>query len=230
MKKINIAIDGPAGAGKSTVAKIVAERLDYVYVDTGAMYRALTWKALQDQVDVHDEEALSALLDWIRIQLTPTEHGQKVFVNNDDVTEQIRERSVTNNVSFVAGHQKVRQEMVRIQQTMAKDKGVVMDGRDIGTHVLPDAEVKIYLSASLKERAKRRHAELKNRGEEASLDKVEQEIRLRDERDSGRTFAPLEKAADAIELNSTHLTVNEVVEKIVHLAKTCIYSEREVRP
>lgn len=219
MKKINIAIDGPAGAGKSTVAKLLAEELGYIYIDTGAMYRALTWKALQDKVDVHNEAELLSLLNSITIRLERGEKEQRVFVGQEDVTGQIRTREVTKHVSIVASHSRVREIMVNIQRSMAEHKGVVMDGRDIGTHVLPQAEVKIYLSASIEERAKRRYLELTQMGRTETLAEIEEEIRKRDEMDMNRSSAPLQKAEDAHEIDSTGLTIEQVVNHILTIVR-----------
>lgn len=219
MKKINIAIDGPAGAGKSTVAKLVAEKLNYVYIDTGAMYRALTWQALQEKLDVHEEADLVACLDRVTISFLPDGKSQRVLVNGRDVTSEIRTREVTAQVSVVAAHPKVRERMVQLQKKLAAHKGVVMDGRDIGTHVLPDAELKIYLSASIDERAKRRYLELKQTGSEQSLAEIKEEMIRRDEADMNREFAPLTKASDAIELDSTGLAIEQVVSSIINLAQ-----------
>lgn len=158
-KKISIAIDGPAAAGKSTVAKIVAERLSYLYIDTGAMYRALTYKAIQQNVDLQNESELLDMLLDTSIEFVQEKKGQLVLLDGENVTDEIRTNDVTNSVSIVAKHKKVREEMVKRQQELASGGGVVMDGRDIGTHVLPKAEVKIFLLASVEERAQRRHQE-----------------------------------------------------------------------
>ncbi|KHD85786.1 (d)CMP kinase [Heyndrickxia ginsengihumi] len=222
MKKINIAIDGPAAAGKSTAAKKVAEKLNYIYIDTGAMYRSLTYKALQHQIDVEDEKALTNLLVATTITLLPSDEGQVVLVDGEDVTLKIRERDVTNSVSFVAKHQTVREEMVRRQKEFAEDGGVVMDGRDIGTHVLPNAELKIFLLASVEERALRRHAENLAKGYESDLEQLKAEIAKRDKLDSERAISPLRKADDAIELDTTSMTIEEVVDKMLSLAKAKI--------
>lgn len=218
-KRIQIAIDGPAAAGKSTVAKVIAEKLSYVYIDTGAMYRALTYKALQQQVDPENEDALLQLLQQLEIVLKPGESGQQVFIGENDVTNEIRTNEVTNTVSFVAKHPLVRKEMVKRQQAFAEAGGVVMDGRDIGTHVLPDAEVKIFLKASTEERAKRRYNENISKGIPSDLEKLKEEIALRDQIDSERAAAPLKKAADAIELDTTSLTISDVVENIMAVVK-----------
>jgi cytidylate kinase len=218
MNKISIAIDGPAAAGKSTVAKQVAENLSYIYIDTGAMYRALTYKALTNEIDVHNEEMLSKVLPETSIGLKPSNNGQVVFLDGVDVTEEIRSNSVTNNVSFVAKHRLVREEMVQRQKDMAQAGGIVMDGRDIGTHVLPHAEVKVFLLASVEERARRRHEENMKKGYESDLDQLIREIEQRDKIDSEREVAPLVKAKDAIEIDTTSLSIAQVVEKIMTLA------------
>ncbi|MCL6571337.1 MAG: (d)CMP kinase [Bacillus sp. (in: Bacteria)] len=217
-KRLSIAIDGPAAAGKSTVAKIVAEKLSYIYIDTGAMYRALTYKAIVNDLNLVDEEAL--LLDTLfatEIELFPSDKGQLVFLDNRDVTNEIRSSVVTNSVSYVAKHQKIREEMVRRQQAFATEGGVVMDGRDIGTHVLPNAEVKIFLLASVEERAIRRHTENVQKGFPSDLNNLKDEIARRDKIDSEREIAPLKKAEDAIEMDTTSMTITDVVDKIMAL-------------
>lgn len=219
MKKISVAIDGPAAAGKSTIAKIVAEHFSYVYIDTGAMYRALTWKAQKNHVDVEDEQALYTLLIHTNLELQPSPAGQLVFVDGMDVTEAIRTAEVTNSVSVVAKHGLVRQEMVKIQQSFGQDGGIVMDGRDIGTHVLPFAELKIFMIASVDERAQRRHAENVRKGFPSDLDTLKSEIAARDKYDSEREVAPLKKADDAIEIDTTSLTIEEVAGRIISLVK-----------
>ncbi|MCK7606700.1 (d)CMP kinase [Geobacillus stearothermophilus] len=216
-QRINIAIDGPAAAGKSTVAKLIARRLSYVYIDTGAMYRALTYRALQCGVDVHDEQALLSLLRHTHIELQPSPQGQLVFVNGEDVTDIIRSEAVTNAVSFVAQHPLVREEMVARQRAMAKGGGVVMDGRDIGTNVLPNAEVKIFLKASVEERARRRHEENIARGFPSDFETLKEEIARRDRLDSERETAPLRKAPDAVEIDTTSLSVEEVAARIMEV-------------
>ncbi|WP_079479939.1 (d)CMP kinase [Halobacillus salinus] len=219
MNSMTIAIDGPAAAGKSTVAKMVAEKLSYIYVDTGAMYRALTWKAIQEGVALEDEEKLETLLKESDLKLVQSEKGQLVMLDGQDVSEAIRTDEVTNQVSIVAKHQKVRVEMVKRQQELVKEQGVVMDGRDIGTHVLPDAEVKIFMIASVEERAERRYKENVEKGFDADLEKLKEEIRKRDEIDSNRSVSPLVKADDAIELDTTSLTIDQVVEKIIGVVR-----------
>jgi cytidylate kinase len=217
-KKISIAIDGPAAAGKSTVAKIVAENLSYIYIDTGAMYRALTLRAIEKNIDLQDESSLLTILHDVKLTLLPGEKGQLVFLDDKDVTNDIRTSAVTNSVSIVAKHRLVRKEMVARQQQFAGDGGVVMDGRDIGTHVLPDAEVKIFLLASVEERAMRRHNENLLKGFPSDLEELKEEISLRDKLDSERETAPLKKADDAIVIDTTSLSINQVVEKILSCA------------
>lgn len=214
-KKISIAIDGPAAAGKSTVAKIAAEKLSYIYIDTGAMYRALTLKALCQNVNLQDEDILLEILQQTKISLFPGEKGQLVFLDEKEVTDEIRTAQVSNSVSFVAKHPLVRKEMVARQKILASGGGVVMDGRDIGTHVLPNAEVKIFLRASVEERALRRHNENILKNFPSDLEKLKEEIALRDKIDTERETAPLKKADDAIELDTTSLTIDQVVEKIM---------------
>jgi cytidylate kinase len=215
---IRIAIDGPAGAGKSTVAKQVAENLSYIYIDTGAMYRAVTLKAIQSSIDLHDGPELKRMLDETTVELIKNDEGQTVYLDGQDVSEEIRTQEVTNNVSFVARLAEVREDLVRRQQLLAEKGGVVMDGRDIGTHVLPNAELKVFLIASADERARRRFEENKLKGFEMNLEQLKQEILLRDKRDSERAFAPLKKADDAIELDTTAMSIQDVVAKILDLA------------
>lgn len=216
-QKISIAIDGPAAAGKSTVAKIIAKSLSYVYIDTGAMYRALTYAALNQGIDVNDESSVVDVLNAIEIRFENRADGQQVLLNGNNVTEAIRSPEVTNTVSIPAKHRLVREEMVKRQRVLGENGGVVMDGRDIGTHVLPYAEVKIFLLASVEERAQRRYLENTEKGFSSDLEKLKEEISLRDKLDSEREFAPLQKAEDAIELDTTSLSIEQVVEKIMDI-------------
>lgn len=213
-KKLSVAIDGPAAAGKSTVAKIIAEDYSYIYIDTGAMYRALTFKALQEGIDLKDEKAVADILSKMKIELHPSKDGQLVMINGENVSDVIRTNEVTNNVSFVAMHSLVREEMLKRQRQLAIEGGVVMDGRDIGTHVLPNAELKIFLRASVEERAKRRHEENVKKGFSSNYEQLKQEIANRDKLDSERKVAPLKKAEDAIEIDTTALSIQDVVRKI----------------
>ena len=216
-KRISIAIDGPAAAGKSTVAKVVAKKLSYVYIDTGAMYRTITYAALEQKVDIENEEKLMEVVKNVNIEFQQGENTLLVFLNGQDVSEVIRTPDVTNRVSIVAKHRLVREEMVRRQQELAKKGGVVMDGRDIGTHVLPDAEVKIFMLASVEERAERRHLENMNKGFDSNLEQLKEEIAQRDKLDSEREVSPLKKADDALELDTTSLSIEEVVQKIMSI-------------
>ncbi len=218
MKNIQIAIDGPAGAGKSTVAKIAAEKLQYTYIDTGAMYRALTLKALRTTTDLDSEQAIADLLKDSKIELVPTENGQRVLLDGEDVSEEIRFPNISANVSKVAAHAAMRAVMVDLQHDMAARGGVVMDGRDIGTAVLPQAELKVFMSATVEERARRRFEDNNNRGIESSIEQLQQEIALRDKMDSEREASPLVQAEDAIFLDTTTLSIDEAADAILKLA------------
>ena len=217
MKRV-IAIDGPAGAGKSTVAKIVAEKLGYTYIDTGAMYRGVAWKTLRDDKDAPDEAILRAVHD-IDVRLACTESGTRVTVDGTDVTAEIRTPEVTHIVSRVAALGPVREKMVELQRAMAADGAVVMDGRDIGTNVLPNADVKIFLTASVEERARRRYDEMVAKGYAVDFDALKDEIASRDKQDSERAISPLRQAEDAVLLDSTALSIDEVVARILELSE-----------
>lgn len=210
---IKIAIDGPASSGKSTIAKILAESYQLVYVDTGAMYRTLTYLALKNKIAIDNEEELVALLADTDIIFARNETGQSVYANKEDVTLAIRQHDVTNNVSLVSSFALVREELVKRQQKIAQATGVVMDGRDIGTVVLPNADVKIFLVASAEERAKRRYLENKEKGIETDFERLKEEIIARDEFDSNREISPLKQANDAVRLDTTSLSIAEVVEE-----------------
>lgn len=220
--KIAIAIDGPAAAGKSTVAKIVADTLSYTYIDTGAMYRALTWKALDESIQLDNEARIADLLSKTAIELVQSDGGQRVYLNGNDVTLEIRSQEVTNNVSYVAKHPIIRKDMVKRQQDLAEEQGVVMDGRDIGTHVLPNAEVKFFLIATVEERAKRRYEENVRKGIPSNLIELKKEIEQRDNIDSKRDTAPLIKAEDAIEIDTTSLSIHEVAKIILEKIHTFV--------
>lgn len=217
--KIVVAIDGPAGAGKSTVAREVSKEMGYIYIDTGAMYRALTVKALRLGIAMDDEETLAKLAMETDIKLIYQDHTQLIIMDGEDVSLEIRTPQVSKNVSFVAKVTGVRIEMVRLQRELAKGGGVVMDGRDIGSYVLPDAECKIFLTASTAERAKRRAKDLIAAGFEVNLAELEKEIATRDKIDSTREMAPLVKAEGAIMVDTSDMSFAEVVQKI----KECVY-------
>ena len=214
MKKINIAIDGPASSGKSTVAKIIANDLGFIYTDTGAMYRSITYLALKTGCSLEDEAAIAALIDQYPITFEPTEHGQEVFAGGEQVTEAIRQPEVTNAVSKVSAYPAIREKLVQQQQLIAKDGGVVMDGRDIGTAVLPQAEVKIFLVASVEERAQRRFKENQQKGIGTDYETLKEEIQQRDYLDSHREVSPLKQAEDAVRIDTSGLTIEQVVEAI----------------
>ena len=219
MKKIQIALDGPAGAGKSTIAKQLAARLDYVYIDTGAMYRAVTLAALEQSLDLNNGEVLGELMKSLDIRLTPGENGQRVFIGDREVTDAIRSIEITNNVSFVARQKEVRAALVTAQRKLAERGGIVMDGRDIGTVVLPDAELKVFLTATVEERAARRHREKIARGMDSDITILQEEIALRDKRDSEREVSPLRQADDALYLDTTEMTIDDVVVRLMELAE-----------
>ena len=215
MKTIQIAIDGPASSGKSTVAKIIAKDFSYTYLDTGAMYRAATYIALRNQISSDEPSQLLELLEQYPISFGRAETGEQlVFVGDVDVTNPIRENEVTNAVSAFAATPAIREKLVALQQEIAQQGGIVMDGRDIGTVVLPQAELKIFLVASVDERAERRYKENLSKGIETDLETLKEEIAARDYKDSHRETSPLKQADDAIYLDTTGLSILEVVEKI----------------
>ncbi|REJ13191.1 MAG: (d)CMP kinase [Paenibacillaceae bacterium] len=216
-RRIAIAIDGPAGAGKSTVARLVAGRFGYVYIDTGAMYRAVALAALRAGVEPGMTGELEKLVSELDIRLEPGAAAQRVRLNGEDVTDEIRSREVTSAVPAYAAVPAVRARLVELQRAMAREGGVVMDGRDIGTHVLPDAELKIFLTASVQERARRRYEE-SGRAQGMTLEMLEAEIAERDRQDASREISPLVKADDAIVLDTTTLTAEEAAERIAALA------------
>jgi cytidylate kinase len=213
--KIRIAIDGPSGAGKSTIAKRVAERLGIDYIDTGAMYRAVGYKLLQRNVGLEDREALKQLLSETEIDFT----DGNVVLDGEIVNDKIRTPEVSKMASDCSAFIEVREKLTVLQQQMGRTKSVVMDGRDIGTIVLPDAEYKFFMTASTAERAQRRWLELTEKGETVDLAQVEADIIQRDHNDSTRELRPLRKAGDAMELDTTGLTIEEVTEKILEVVK-----------
>jgi CMP/dCMP kinase len=217
-KKIKIAIDGPAGAGKSTVARLVARQLDYIYVDTGAMYRAVTWYLQQLGISPSDRERLSASLRNLRIELKPAEEGQEVWVNGREVSGLIRTPAITQEVPLVAQVPEVRELLTQIQKQLSAQGGIIMDGRDIGTTVLPDAELKIFLTASVEERAARRHVELAAAGTNLPLEQLLKDIAQRDRTDQERSVSPLRQADDAVVIDCTNVPIDQVVDRIVALS------------
>lgn len=216
---IRIAIDGPAAAGKSTIAKLVAKQLGYTYIDTGAMYRAITYKIIQNTVDPRDEEEVARLIGRTEIELQPGDKAQRVLLDGVEVTEAIRSHEVTSLVSAIAALTSVRQLLMKKQQNLAADSPVVMDGRDIGTTVLPEAELKIFMTASVDERAQRRLLEEQLRGNEVDFERLKKEIEQRDKADSEREISPLKKAEDAIIIDTTGKTIDEVTNEIVKYAR-----------
>ena len=211
-----IAIDGPAGAGKSTIARLLAKELDLVYVDTGAMYRALTLKALEEGRDFTDEEDMAELLECTKIEFRPGLAGQaQICLDGREVSQDIRSPSVNRWVSQVAVHPAVRRRMARLQREIALKGGVVLDGRDIGTYVAPEADVKFFLTADFAERVRRRHKELNDKGFGLSLKDVSSEMAQRDRIDSERALAPLRQAPDAVLIDTTDLGVEEVLQLVL---------------
>ena len=217
-----IAIDGPAGSGKSTVAKGLAKRLGFLYVDTGAMYRALTFKAVKEKVNLSDEAALARLARRTDIQLKTQGDSLKVFLDAEDVSRAIRKQSLTEKVHYVARVRRVRDEMVKLQRRLAKQaKGAVLEGRDIGSVVFPDAKYKFYLDAHKDERIKRRFKELNQMGQKVKVEGIAKDIARRDRSDMTRSVAPLVKARDAIYIDTTELSVDDVVEEISNVILQC---------
>ena len=218
----SIAIDGPAGAGKSTIAKQVAKQLGYIYVDTGAMYRAIAHYLVQNNINIENNDELKSACESIDIAIKYENDSQQVYLNGENVTSFLRTEETGNMASKSSAKAPVREALLGLQRDMAKEYNVVMDGRDIGTNVLPNAEVKIYLTASSKERANRRYKELLEKGEQADFDKIEADIIERDERDMNRAIAPLKQAEDAILVDSSDMGIDEVVNAILSAAKSKI--------
>ena len=218
-KKIAIAIDGPAGAGKSSISKVVANELGYLYIDTGAMYRGVTWAVLDSHVDVKNQKDVESLIPSLDLTLEPTANACKVFVKGQDVTDLIRQQQINENVSTIASYKGVREYLVERQQAMAAVGGVILDGRDIGSVVLPKAELKIYLTASVDARAKRRWLEVQGTSNEQSLEDIKNNVESRDEMDKNRDESPLVCVEDAIVVDSSNMTFDETVEHILHLVQ-----------
>jgi len=222
LKRLVIAIDGPAASGKSTTSKLVAKELDYLYVDTGAMYRAMTLKVIKHKISLDQERLISKIAEETNIRLESGDSTLKVFLDNQDVTQAIRSQLVTDAVSAVSAVKKVRDVMVREQQRMGKKGGIVLEGRDIGTVVFPDADLKIFMIANVKERARRRQKDLVDQGIEVTIDDLIKNINERDRKDSKREISPLQKADDAVVLDTSDMTITEQVKFIVNKAKEII--------
>lgn len=217
---MNIAVDGPAGAGKSSIAKLVAKKMSFVYFDTGAMYRTIALYFLKKGIDTKEEEQVVSHLDEIDIEIQHRDGEQQIFLNGENVSKEIRNEKVGNNASVVAKYGKVRERLVALQQEKAASQDVIMDGRDIGTVVLPNADVKIYLTASPAVRAERRYKELQEKGVACDLKQIEEDIIARDEQDMNREISPLRQAEDAVLVDSSDMSIDEVVEKIISIAET----------
>ncbi len=216
---MKVAIDGPAGAGKSSIAKAVSKKLGFVYIDTGAMYRAVAVYAIENGIEIKEENFTRDVLDKIKIDITYEDGTQKIFLLGKDVSERIREADASIGASNVAVIPAVRLKLVELQRTLAKKTSVIMDGRDIGTYVLPDAEVKIFLTASSDVRAKRRLLEMKEKGMEADFETVKRDIEYRDKNDSEREFAPLRQAEDAVLVDTSDMTIEEVIDRITEIIR-----------
>ena len=217
--KIAVAVDGPAGAGKSSISKIVAKKLGYLYIDTGAMYRSVTWAVLHNHIDVNNQKAVEALLPELDLTMEASDDSCKVFIAGQDVTDFIRTPQVNNAVSIVASYKGVRQYLVERQRLMAEDGGVILDGRDIGSVVLPNAELKIYLTASVEARAMRRYLEVKGTVNEQTLEDIKDSVMQRDDMDKNRKESPLIQVEDAVLVDSSEMTFDETVEHILHLVQ-----------
>ena len=217
--KIAVAVDGPAGAGKSSISKIVAKKLGYLYIDTGAMYRSVTWAVLHNHIDVNNQKAVEALLPELDLTMEASDDSCKVFIAGQDVTNFIRTPQVNNAVSIVASYKGVRQYLVERQRLMAEAGGVILDGRDIGSVVLPNAELKIYLTASVEARAMRRYLEVKGTVNEQTLEDIKESVMQRDDMDKNRKESPLIQVEDAVLVDSSEMTFDETVERILHLVQ-----------
>lgn len=217
--KIAVAVDGPAGAGKSSISKIVAKKLGYLYIDTGAMYRSVTWAVLHNHIDVNNQKAVEALLPELDLTMEASDDSCKVFIAGQDVTDFIRTPQVNNAVSIVASYKGVRQYLVERQRLMAEAGGVILDGRDIGSVVLPNAELKIYLTASVEARAMRRYLEVRGTVNEQTLEDIKDSVMQRDDMDKNRKESPLIQVEDAVLVDSSEMTFDETVEHILHLVQ-----------
>lgn len=210
----NVAIDGPAGAGKSTIAKLVAKEKGYIYVDTGAMYRGLAIHFLNRGIDPEDRDAVAEACRDAKVTIGYEDGVQQIYLNGENVTSMLRTEETGNMASKTSAIPEVREKLLELQRSLAREKDVIMDGRDIGTNILPDADVKIYLTASVETRARRRYDELREKGEDCSLEEISRDIKERDERDMTREIAPLKKADDAVLVDSSDMTIQQVVDEI----------------
>lgn len=218
---MNIAIDGPAGAGKSSIAKLVAERLSFIYIDTGAMYRTMALYFMNRGINTKDQMLVESRCEEIDIRIHYENGEQQIFLNGENVSVEIREEQVGNEASVVASYGKVREKLVALQRSMAASSDVIMDGRDIGTNVLPEASPKIYLTASVKTRAARRYAEQKERGLDCTLEEIEKDIEERDYRDMHRECAPLTVAEGAVLLDTSDMNIDEAVNEVIKIIDRC---------
>jgi cytidylate kinase len=210
-----IAIDGPAGSGKSTIAKILSKRFNYKYIDTGAMYRAVALKSIENNVPLSDEIRVSKIAEGIKIEFTPGNNNQKIYADGEDVTLKIRDEMIGNGASIVSAYSGVRKALLIKQRGMGKSGGVVMEGRDIGTVVFPDAHIKFFLDASVEERGRRRYLELKEKGEDVQMDKIIEDIKKRDDNDTSRNLAPLKKSENSIVIDTTGISIDGVIENML---------------
>lgn len=220
MEKGIVAIDGPSGSGKSTVAKLLAKKLGYTYIDTGAMYRAVALQAKRGNVDINDSAALSMLCDSVKIEFIPDNGGLRTILNGEDASEAIRTPEMSMAASDISARKEVRAALLSLQRRMGENGGVVLEGRDVGTVIFPNAEAKFFLDASLEERGKRRYKELVAKGNNVTLEQTIEDVRKRDINDSSRDIAPLKMAGDAVLVDSTNLGVEEVVEKMLEVVKS----------
>ena len=216
VKNYSIAIDGPSASGKSTVAKLIAKKLNFTYIDTGAMYRAFTLAVIEANLDPKSEKESDSLIGKISISFDEANH---ITLNDVDVSQRVRENDVANNVSYIASYKNIRLHLVDLQRKIAENKSVVMDGRDIGTYVLPNADLKIYQVATAEERAKRRYKENLEKGIKTTYEDCLKNINTRDYIDSHRSFCPLHPAEDSVEVNTTNMSIEEVVDTIINIAK-----------
>ncbi len=225
IQMINIAIDGPAGAGKSSVAKAVAAKYGYIYVDTGALYRALAYKAIESGIDIADAESVKDMLSITKLNIAYNELGQRIFLDGEDVSDYIRTAAVSMGASDISAIGFVREWLLDMQKDIAKTNNCIMDGRDIGTTILPDADVKIFLTASVEERAQRRYKELIAKGEDVTFEAVIEDVKTRDYNDSHRAVSPLKKADDAIEVDTTGMNIEQSVDALIKIIDNCVKGE-----